>query len=205
MGIGSTIPSFGVDSILHLLPLEKSQICPYLVAQISSPVLDLIMGQYQVNSSNSRNFDLTKDNIHLGELSYPKWYTFNAEIILADLSRYQLVPQGRWDATIQLKQDHKTLMDFKMGWKGIILSNITDGNRDEYLLTLKSLLSSKYVLMDANGKELLGIELELKWNQSHFDYHILTVDEFDNFYHPELFLLTTIHAVNYYLTVVIGS
>ena len=87
----------------------------------------------------------------------------------------------------------------------IILSNITDGNRDEYLLTLKSLLSSKYVLMDANGKELLGIELELKWNQSHFDYHIFTVDEFDNFYHPELFLLTTIHAVNYYLTVVIGS
>ena len=97
------------------------------------------MGQCRVNSSNSRDFNLTKDNIHLGELAYPKWYTFNAEILLADLSRYQLVPQGRWDATIELKQDHKTLMDFKMGWKGIILSNISDENREEYLLTLKSL------------------------------------------------------------------
>lgn len=163
------------------------------------------MGQYQVNSSNSRNFDLTKDNIHLGELSYPKWYTFNAEIILADLSRYQLMPYGPWDATIQLNQDHKTLMDFKMGWKGIILSNYIDGKREEYLLMLKGLLSSKYVLMDANKKELVGIELEIKWNQAHYNYHILTTDEFDSFYHPELFLLTAIHAVNYHLTVVTGS
>lgn len=186
---------------MHFSSLEKSQLCTYLVHQISSPTLDLTMGQYHATSTNSKNFNLAKDHIHLGELIYPSWYKFNAEIILADLSRYQLLPYGPWDATIQLKQDHKTLMDFKMAWKGIILSNYTDGNKEEYLLTLKSLLKNEYVLTDANGKELFGIELELKWAQAHFDYHISTVEEFDDFYHPELFLLTAIHAVNYYLTV----
>lgn len=163
------------------------------------------MGQYHATSTNSKNFDLSKDNLHLGELIYPSWYKFNAEIVLADLSRYQLVPHGPWDATIELRQDHKTLMDFKMGWKGIILSNNVDGNKEEYLLMLKGILNSKYVLLDAYQQELFVIELEMKWNQSHFDYYISTVDEFDNFYHPELFLLMAIHAVNYYLTFVTGS
>lgn len=65
------------------------------------------MGQYRANSTNSQNFSLTLDNKKNGELVYKKWYSFSAEILMNDGTKYQFEPKGFWDSKIELKDDTK--------------------------------------------------------------------------------------------------
>ncbi len=158
------------------------------------------MGHYKVNSTNSRNFSLTKNNAVIGELTYSKWYSFNAEIALADQSIYTLEPKGFWDSKIELKKEGKALLYFAMGWKGIVVHFID--SEEKFLLKPKGLLSSKYILVDTNETELLTVEPDFKWNKLSLDFNIETSTEFDNFEKNEVLLLTTIHGVNYYMAYV---
>ncbi len=52
------------------------------------------MKQYKTTYNNSKNFSLTCDNVFIGELNYHKWYSCNADILLADNSAYPLKPTG---------------------------------------------------------------------------------------------------------------
>ena len=163
------------------------------------------MGQYKANSTDSRNFSLTLENSKIGELKYSEWYSFKAEIQLADNSNYQLEPKGFWDSTIELKKAEKTLLEFKMGWKGILIKTNFNDNEKNYLLKLKGLLSSKFILIDAEENEILAVETAFKWRKLNYDYNIETSTEFDNMENKELMLLTILHCINYYLTVIVAA
>ncbi|MBU1822220.1 MAG: hypothetical protein KKG00_12025 [Bacteroidetes bacterium] len=160
------------------------------------------MGHYKTNSSNSRNFILTTGNCKIGELKYKQWYSFRAEVQLADHSTYQLEPKGFWDSKIELKRADAVLLEFKMGWKGILIKANFNGNEKNYLLKLKGLLSSKFILIDSEENEVLTADTEFKWNKFNFDYTMETSTEFDTMENKELMLLTIVHCMNYYLTVV---
>lgn len=158
------------------------------------------MRQYKANSTNSRNFSLMLDDKRIGELLYEKWYSFNAGIQLPDGSKYKLEPTGFWDSKIELKDDTKTLLEFKMGWKGIIIKTFFDNKEASFLLMLKGLLSSKFVLIDTDKNELMVAETNFKWNKLNYDYNIETSHTFDNFANKEILLLTILHCINYYIT-----
>ena len=158
------------------------------------------MGNYKANSINSTNFKLSNDNVNIGELKYTKWYSFKAEILLANNSRYQLEPKGFWDSKIEVKKEDKILLDFKMGWKGIVIKTNFNEIEKSYLLKLKGLLSSKFILIDTHDNELAALTTDFKWNKLNFDYVIETSNEFEHFENKELLLLTILHCVNYYMT-----
>ena len=160
------------------------------------------MGQYKANATNSHNFTLRFDYQKVGELVYKKWYSFSAEIQLTDGSNYQLEPTGFWDSKIELKDDTQTLLEFKMGWKGIIIKTLFNDSEEVFLLKLKGLLSNKFVLLDTNDEELMAAETSFKWSKFNFDYNIETTPVFDNFENKELLLLTILHCINYYITIV---
>ena len=159
------------------------------------------MAHYKANSTNSTDFNLTLNDVKIGELQYSEWYSFKAKILLADNSDYQLEPKGFWDSKIELKKEEKTLLTFRMGWKGIIIKTNFQDQEITYLLKLKGLLSSKFVLVDTDEKELLAVSTDFKWKKLNFDYTIETSNEFDHFKNRELFLLTILHCINYYITV----
>ena len=163
------------------------------------------MGHYKANSINSKSFSLTTENSKIGELNYTTWYSFKAEIQLADHSIYQLEPKGVWDQKIELKKEETTLLEFKMGWKGILIKTDFDGVEKNYLLKLKGLLSSKFILVDSEENELLAVDTDFKWSKLNFDYAIETSTEFDSMKNKELMLLTILHCINYYLTFVSGA
>ncbi|WP_338876819.1 hypothetical protein WBJ53_14295 [Spirosoma sp. SC4-14] len=163
------------------------------------------MGQYKANSLNSQNFSLTFGNKKAGELIYKKWYSFDAEILLSNGKKYRLEPKGFWDSKIELKDESQTLLEFKMGWKGILIKTFFDNKENTYLLTLKGLLSNKFVLLDTNNSELMVAETEFKWNKLSFDYTIETTSHFDNFGNNELLLLTILHCINYYMTITVAA
>lgn len=163
------------------------------------------MGYYKAKSVNSTTFTLTQSEISLGELIYSKWYSFTADILLADHSKYELMPKDFWDSTIELKKNEEILLHFKMGWKGILINTKFDYIERSYLLKLKGFLNNKYVLLDTNENELLAVESEFKWVNLRFDYTIATSEEFDNYHNKELFLLTIIHCINYHITMIAAA
>lgn len=152
--------------------------------------------QYKASSTNARNFVVSQNNLPMGELIYNKWYSFDAEIVLSNNTKYQMVPEGFWGSVIQLKDGNSVLLEFKLGWKGIIVSI----NSQDYLLKLKGLLSSKFVLMDTNDNEVIAVAIDMKWTKMQTDYTIETAPAFDSIGNKELLLFTTIHAINYYLS-----
>jgi hypothetical protein len=163
------------------------------------------MGQYSANSTNSQNFTLASDNNKIGELIYKKWYSFEAEILMADGKIYQLEPKGFWDSKIELKDGDETLLEFKMGWKGIVIKTYFDKKEMHFLLKLKGLLSNKFILLNNENEELLVAETDFKWSKLNFDYIIETNQNLDNFDNKKLLLLTVLHCINYYMTIIAAA
>lgn len=160
------------------------------------------MADYKANSTNSTDFKLTLDDIYIGKLKYDKWYSFKAEILLADNSHYRLEPKGFWDSKIELQKDGKKLLEFEMGWKGIVIKTLFNSIERKYLLKLTGLLSSKFVLINTDEETLLAVHADFKWTSFNFDYRIETSNEFDHFEDKEILLLTILHCINYYITFV---
>ena len=148
---------------------------------------------------------MTNENSAIGELTYAKWYSFDAEIQLADHSTYQFEPTGFWESKIELKKAENVLLGFRMGWHGIVVKTNFNGNEQNYLLKTKSLLSSKFILVDAAENELLVVDTDFKWSKFNFDYTIDTSTEFDRTENKGIMLLTILHCINYYLTIIAAA
>ena len=89
-----------------------------------------------------------------------------------------------------------------MGWKGIIIKTFFNSKEETYLLKLNGLLSNKFVLIDTDKNELMVAETDFKWNKLNYDYNIETTRDFDDFDKKELLLLTILHCINYYMTII---
>lgn len=162
------------------------------------------MGNYIANLSNSTNFILTENNEKLGELNYKKWYNFDAEIILKDNQKYQLVACGVWEQKIELKQNDLKFAEFKMGWNGIIINTYFENTESSYLLKQKGMLNYIFTLTNTKNQELVVAIPDFKWTKLNYNYNIETVAEFDHLLQNELLLFTILHCLNYYMTVMIA-
>ena len=163
------------------------------------------MALYIANATNSQDFSVTADNQKIGDLLYEKWYSFSARILMADGSSYQLEPAGFWESKIELKDRNKTLIEFSMGWKGIIIKTLFNGREETFLLKLKGLLSNKFILLDVDKEELLVAETEFKWRKLSFNCNMETTAKFESFDNKEPSLLTILHCVNYYMATMSGT
>lgn len=163
------------------------------------------MKQYNVISENYRNFNLKFQDLSIAELIYPNWFSFKAEIKLADNSQLSLEPTGFWDAKIELKRGEEVIMNFKLGWKGIMINVKSEGAEESYLLKHKGLLNSRYVLIDTSEQEILAVKSDFNWSKFKLDYVIETSENFDHYKMKEAFLLTIIHAINYQMAMMSAS
>lgn len=159
------------------------------------------MGQYNAKSVSALNFVLSSGQNKTGELIYEKWYSFSAEILMGGGRKFKLTPVGYWNSKIELKEGSDTLLDFKMGWHGIVIRTFWEGKEENYLLKPKGLLSNKFLLLDTENRELAVAETNFKWASLNFEFTIETDTAFDDFENKDLLLLTMIHCINYYMTV----
>ena len=162
------------------------------------------MGNYIANLSNSMNFIITENNQKLGELNYKKWYAFDAEIILKDNLKYQLIANGIKEQKIELKQNDVKFAEFKMESNGIIINTYFENNETCYLLKQKGKLNYKFILTNAQNYELVKAIPDFKWTKLNYNYNIETAEEFDNLPQNELLLFTILHCLNYYMTVMLA-
>lgn len=158
------------------------------------------MASYKANSTNSRNFKVTLENQEIGELLIKKWYSFDADLIMSDGKNYQLITKGFWDSKVELIDGSQTLLDFKMGWKGIVIKTYFDNQERQYLLKLKGFINSKFILIDDSDQELSVASTDFKWLTLNFDYDIETSASFDQLRNRDLLLMTMLHCMNYYIS-----
>ena len=157
------------------------------------------MGLYKVIADRAGHFTLTGEDAVLGVLRYPKWYAYEAEIRLADDAVYHLKQKGFWNPVMELKQGEKTLLELSMNWKGLVIQADMNGRSEKYLLHLKGMFNSRYVLTNADGQELLAVDFSMKWRKLRYDYNVSTTAGFEALRHKEVFLLAVVHGINHQL------
>jgi hypothetical protein len=161
------------------------------------------MKEYKVKSSDPKHFSLTMNDKKIGTLIYEKWFSFKAKMALLETKHFQIEPKGFWGTTIELIQDGKVLLNFKMNWNGnIIVHTRFDEAEKDFIFKQKGLLKTSYVLLNKEEEELLVIQPDFKWSKFNYDYNISTSDSFDALAFSEILVLTAIHCVNYYMTMV---
>lgn len=164
------------------------------------------MRKYYANSVDSYNCILRNEaQQNIGELIYTRWYSFSAEINLFNKKKYKLDPKDFWQSKIELKDGTNVLLEFKMGWNGIIIKTFFDKQEKSYLLKSKGILSSTFLLLDTQNNEVLAAEPNFRWTKLSYDYTIETTQIFDDFKEKELIIFTTLHCINYYMSVSVGA
>lgn len=101
-----------------------------------------------------------------------------------------------WNSKIELKDQEKTLLEFKLGWNGILIKTFFNDLEKKYLLRIKGLSSNKFILTDAEKNEILVAEMDTKWDNLNYKYTINTTDEFENFPHKNIMVLALLHCIN---------
>ncbi|QJX45505.1 hypothetical protein HMJ29_00540 [Hymenobacter taeanensis] len=163
------------------------------------------MTEYTVQANGSKEFQLLANGTVLGHLRYTEWFSLKAVITLANGMSFQIEPRGFWGTTIELKDQEKVLLTFKMHWAGkIIIKSRLDGNK-ALVFKNKSVLKNTYVLQDKDEQELLLVQPDFHWIKLNHDYTISATELFEQLNAKELLLLTTVHCANYYMMMVASA
>ena len=157
------------------------------------------MANYLANSTNSLSFYLTSENEKIGELIYEKWYASNAEIKTSNGAKFHLKPKGIWNSKIELKDGEKTILEFKLGWNGVLIKTFFNDLEESYSLHIKGFSSNKFILTDSDKKELLVAEMDTKCNNLNYKYSIKTSNEFESHINKDVIVLALLHCINYYI------
>ena len=164
------------------------------------------MAEYQAKANNSLSFDVTRNEVFIGNLSYKSWFKFNAVIEIANGSTYQVEPKGFWGTTIELKHDENVLLQFKLNWNGavVIQTYFTDSEKS-YVFKHRGVFKESYTLIDQDGIELLIMKPQLKWNKLNYEYQITTSELFESLSNKDILLMNSLHCANYYMSMMMGQ
>lgn len=141
----------------------------------------------------------------VGELVYKRWYSFDADLTLFSGVQYQFVSKGFWNSRIELSNRQELMLQFSMGWKGIVITTYFDGSEQHFLLKPKGVFSNKFVLLDDKDAEMLVLHTDFKWSKLNFDFQIDTTQESERSPHRYVMMLTVLHCINYYLTTIVAA
>ncbi len=155
------------------------------------------MEKYIGKSNTSGNVQLFQSDKEIGELVYQNWYSYKAEILLANGHSFQLEPKGIWNSKIEVICNGETLLFFEMSWSGIVIHATKNNQPVKLLLKLKGWLSSDYLLVDEHSAEILKVNCNLKWNLRNPDFEIEAHQNLQDFDRPELLIFTVLHSINY--------
>lgn len=162
------------------------------------------MAEYYAKSNDSLSFELINNDKLTGKITYKSWFNFNAVIELEDHQSYQIEPRGFWGTTIELKDNEKVLLKFRMNWNGeIIVQTYFDGVKESFVFKHRGIFKDSFVLTDKIGTELLVMKPHFKWNLLNYEYQINTSDEFENYPNNNILLLTSLHCANYYMSMMV--
>lgn len=158
------------------------------------------MANYRVNAESAKKLKLYENQKLLGELSFENLFLYECEIRLSGGKVYQIKPKGFWGTTIELLENNVALINFKMHWVGdIMITSLLGSSKKQYMLQKIGFFKYSFSLQDKEGRQLLTIAPDYKWNSLRYNYNILTSDDFENFEHKLLMLTSVAYCIKYYM------
>ena len=159
------------------------------------------MTDYHINASSiwETTFQLTKDGdeVILGNLIYPKWYSYDAQIELANNTKYTLEQTGFWGTHVVLKDGEKILMTCHSNWKGhILMESYLEDELTGYKLKNTFSLNQKVLLLGPDQNEEMIILPDQRWYESVKKFKITLSDKLSEHPKKDLIMLTSIHCAN---------
>ena len=161
------------------------------------------MATYQVKSSSGLSFEVTKEGVLIGRLSYSSWFKFDAVMAIAD-ANYPVEPKGFWGRTIEVRDGERVLLTFGMGWKGeIVLQSYVDEER--YIFKQCGVFNGSFILVDRKSTELVVMKPQLKWTEMNYEYQLTTTDTFEASSGKKILLLAALHGANYIMSMAMAA
>jgi hypothetical protein len=153
----------------------------------------------RVECTDSRTFRLTDTDILLGELVYKNFFSYKAEIILANSDRYDINSIGFFGTSIGVTKNETEIANLKLNWKGQIIMDFENGQ--EFVFKSKGVFHNKYVIENKEQEELILFDPKFNWGKFSYNYEI----SYDKKPQDILFVLLGVFAANYYIAVVSGN
>lgn len=148
--------------------------------------------------TDSKTFQLFDDGQPAGQLLYKSLFSFKALITLPNFDRYEIVPSGFFQTSINVLKNEQELASLKMNWKGQIVISFQDGR--EFVFKATGVFFSKYFIENMQGEKLMQFDPHFKWSKFNYNYDI----SYDKKPQELLLVLLGIYAANYYIAIMSG-
>ena len=145
-----------------------------------------------INSTDSKTFELTDNEKKLGYITYQGLFSFEANAVVGN-ETYRITPIGFFSTTISVSQDDIEVANLQMNWKGHIIISFQTG--EEFILKTTGTFLNKYVLEDKDQQKLLLLNPDFNWSKFSYSYSI----SYDSKPQNLLLVLLATYAANYYI------
>lgn len=163
------------------------------------------MLQLTAQSKDSKVYQLFQEENLLGTLTYPKWYSSNAELQTNAYSNLSFVKESFWDGLLVLKDGETVLLDMKLGWSGLYINTYFSGQEQRYVLNTGSLLNYKFSLQDMEGHDQLSILVKFSFKNFKTFYELQVNEKLISSAERDVLTLAALHGVNYYLRYIVTA
>lgn len=143
-----------------------------------------------------------QNEMMVGQLTYSKWYTFDATMQLIDKRELKFEPIGFWKSKIELKDGDTVLAQFEMGWKGIVIKLDPGVEEQTYLLRTSGFMKYGFSLITTDNETILDATVKFKFKKFQFDYNFEATEALEQIENKDLLLLVTLHCINYYMKMI---
>lgn len=142
-----------------------------------------------------RRFELFgEQDISLGVLNYPSWFSLQAEIITPN-ARYKVIPTGFWRTSIAIFQNTTEIGRLYRQWNGQLTLALENG--PTYIFKRVGFFNAHFGLFNENDRELVIVRKHDQLSFFNLRYDIETDDNYFEVNHPFMLLLL-IHGVGYF-------
>lgn len=127
--------------------------------------------QYTVTGKNDRHFELTDERGEMaGSIDFERWRPTKAQITAKDNVVFDLKPTGFWRNAIEITSNGMSYAKIKPNWRGGLVLNFENGM--SFIFMRKGMLTSSYVIVDAEDQVLAEVQSNFQLAKFNFNYTI---------------------------------
>lgn len=118
------------------------------------------MQRIDITIEKSRRYTIVIDGKSVAELYYPKWYSQDAQIMIAG-SAYRIKGRGFWKLHADVMKDDMPVFEIKNTWRGTFIKEM----HHFYEVKQRGVFKSGYRLVDYKGNDIMEIESDFTWKK----------------------------------------
>lgn len=121
----------------------------------------------EIKVINQRKFQILENHKIILELSYPKWWSNNAEFRYLG-KQFEIKAKGFWQNDFIITSNHREIGNIKLNWKQDAVISLKSKEKP-YQLEQETIWHSKFVVK-SDENDILRIHAKSNWKKFHPDF-----------------------------------